>query len=123
MRWAFLVLLLAIAALLGIDVVLRTASYPDGWKSIDVVTATLAALGVTLAATTIFLGVAAFLGYFHIREIANDTAKSVAKEAAEKVAKATAEEIAGRLVRTALDQEGGQGGGDEYAHGAARDGG
>ncbi|MGQ3671821.1 hypothetical protein ACT6QG_05435 [Xanthobacter sp. TB0136] len=111
MKWAILTALCVLCLLLAMDISLRIFAAPPDWKPIDAVTAMLGGLAVMLAIVTIFLGIAAILGYFHIRDIAVQAAKDVAKTAAE--------EVATRAIRELSDQEDGQGGGDEYARGAA----
>lgn len=110
MKWVFLLVLSLICVLMGTDIALRILAFPTGWQPVDVVTVVLSGLSAMLAIVTIFLGIAAILGYFHIRELSVQTATSVAK--------ATAEEVATRAVRELSDQEEGQGGGDEYAQSA-----
>lgn len=126
MRWAILIALCLLCLLFALDISLRISASPPEWQPIDAVTAMLGGLAVMLAIVTIFLGIAAILGYFHIRELAvqtateaaTKTATSVATDVAAKEAKKTAEEVATRALRELSDQEDGQGGGDEYARSA-----
>ncbi|MEP9349177.1 hypothetical protein [Xanthobacter sp. KR7-225] len=110
MRTIFVILVALLCLLLGVDIALRAKELPNGWPPADVVTVVLSALSAMLAIVTIFLGIAAILGYFHIRELSVQTASAVAKK--------TAEEVATRATRVLSDQEEGQGGGDEYAQSA-----
>ncbi|MFG1276535.1 hypothetical protein [Xanthobacter autotrophicus] len=110
MRLAVTFIMALGCVLLAVDIALRVKGFPEAWPAVDVVTVVLSALSAMLAIVTIFLGIAAILGYFHIRELSVQTATNVAKK--------TAEEVAARATRELSDQEEGQGGGDEYAQSA-----
>lgn len=118
MKWAQwgnrLLLFLNIALLLVLGAYLGTRGFSQpsaGWEYKDLVAVLLTAVGVLLAATTLFVGILAIWGYTTIRESAersaNATAEAAAKAVAADVARAVASREALEAVRLHMQQAGG----------------
>lgn len=99
--WIFRVL---ITCLFITIIVLQCVGMPAEMTKVDVVTIMLGATGVMLAILTIFLAIAALIGYFEIRRSAHRIASSAAEKAAQDVAQEAAERVASQAVEAYMAQ-------------------
>lgn len=110
--WIYRVVVLGLLILISC---MGVSTMPPEMDRVDIITIMLGATGVMLAVLTIFLAIAALVGYIEIRR----SAHKIAILAAEKAAQQAAERVASQTVEEYLAQRFEKPDPDDYGVGAA----